>query len=661
MPNRRIGGYFPVKIMALLGWLMLLAACLPSPVRAAKWAEIPRELLLLQSNPYDPGAGALIVFNNGGLQLFYKNNIWWELKVYRRMKIFNDSGKRYATVTLSYGEGESIADIEARTILPNGTIVQLDKMQIFDTPRISGLGRYAALAYGKAKRFTIPGVENGAIIEYRYTKTSEDIFFLDPWFFQSEDHTLRSTFMATVPREFQYVGGFVNMRVEPQSSLERWVDGRGNTYTWTVENLPGIKTEPFMPSPEHLRGGMHFVMTYYQDSDSRFPILDDWNRVAEGYGDAYRSRMGRRGRIPGVVQELTAGASTPAEKIARIFDYVQRQIQYVPLEGVGTTGNYAGSILDGKQAENVDMNVLLMAMLDEAGITAYPAMLAPRDGLPLNQGIPSPVQFKRLITCVPLSDGQVVWLDPVIRGTPYGILPWQDQGVAAFVVRGPGSWITTPETTHLNRETRTLKVFLIATGQVTCSGSIAATGQNAIEYRRRYAYVNDEEQRKTFLTHIQKQVTGIELERFAFVDQLNGADPVNLSFSFRGTDYATVAGKRLLVNPALMERLDRDLLPAGQRVNSIQLGPVQETMDQVTLVVPEGYTVEQLPAPVTVQSPFGRFLAAYRETSEGIVYTRRFSMTQPNLSAQYYNELRAFFDQISLADQQQIVLRAIEK
>lgn len=277
--------------------------------------------------------------------------------------------------------------------------------------------------------------------------------------------------------------------------------------------------------------------------------------------------------------------------------------------------------------------------------------------------MPSPAQFKRLVTYVPLSDGQTVWLDPVIRGTPYGIVPWQDQGVTALVLKGSGSFMTTPTTAAMSRETRTVKLTLSADGHINGHGNISATGQNAIVYRKRYAYVNDDEQRKTFLAWIRRHTPSAELDSsvskaFVFRDQINGVNPVQVDFSFRGTDYATAAGKRLLVNPALLERIDQNILPAGPRANPIQLGPVQEVTDKITIAVPEGYTVEQLPAPVTVQSAFGRFLATYQTTPEGIVYTRSYSITEPNASARYYDDLRAFFDSISQADQQQIVLMA---
>ena len=138
------------------------------------------------------------------------------------------------------------------------------------------------------------------------------------------------------------------------------------------------------------RAGMHFSWASFNTSRGRYSILENWKDVDDSYRGHYRSFMGRRGSIPAVVDSITAGISNPFDMASQIYDYVQRNIRYVPLSFAGSTGNYSGRILAGKRAETIDMTVLLCAMLDEAGITAYPAMLAPLDGLPFSSSMPSP-------------------------------------------------------------------------------------------------------------------------------------------------------------------------------------------------------------------------------------------------------------------------------
>lgn len=637
--------------------IRLLAYCLmffslwvswPTNTHAVKWKEVQQELLGLSQNPFDPGSGAMIVFNDGSLRVFYTGSVWWELVIYKRIKIFNETGRKYATVTIPYLSQEKISDIRARVILGNGETVDMKAHTVADLP---GPDRY-----GKIKKFTIPGVDDGSIIEYQYKTTSENIFYLYPWFFQGYDFTLSSTLTLTVPREFQYKGSFVNLSQQPETSQERWIDGRGTTYTWIVRNLPGVREEPLSRPAQNRRGGMNFTWVSFNTNRGRYPLLEDWKDVDDIYRDHYESRMARRGAIPALVDSLTAGIDDSYEKVARIYDYVQRNIRYTPMSFIGSTGNYSGRILARKRGESIDMTVLLCTMLDQAGIRAHPAMIAPWDGMPFTPSMPTPVQIERLVTFVPVEGGESIWLDPTFMGTPVGVIPWQNQGVSALVLDGSGRITKTPTTTHMNQEERELSLKMNADGSVSAEGSITASGEMATGYRLDYAYNGDADREDAFKNQIQRYLSDVSLSKLEFNDQSDGATPVTIAFSFKGTGLAAAAGNRLLVSPAVFGRIDAEVLPDSERDSPVHVGPVERTLDRVTLVPPEGYAVESLPTTVLVRAPFGRFMASYKKTADGVLYTRQYALNHATISVRLYQELRSFFNRISQSDQQQVVL-----
>lgn len=637
-----------IRILSTCLLLFSLWASLPTSVFAVKWKAVERELLGLNQNPFDPGSGALIVFNDGMLRVFYTGDVWWELTIYRRIKVFNETGREYATVTIPYHRQEKISDIRARVILRNGETVDMKSNTVADLP---GPDRY-----GKIKKFTIPGVEDGSIIEYQYKNTSENIFHLYPWFFQGYDYTLSSTLTLTVPKEFQYKGGFVNLDQQPETSRERWIDGRGTTYTWTVRNLRGVQAEPFSRPMRNRRGGMNFTWVSFNTSRGRYGLLEDWKDVDDIYRDHYVSHMARRGAIPAVVDSLTAGIDDPYEKVARIYDYVQRNIRYTPISFIGSTGNYSGRILARKRGESIDMTVLLCTMLDQAEIRAHPAMIAPLDGVPFTPSMPTPVQFERLVTYVPVEGGESIWLDPTFKGTPFGVIPWQNQGVSALVLDGSGVITKTPTTAHMNQEERELALIMNSDGSVSAEGTISASGEMATDYRRSYAFDNDEAREEAFKNRLQRYVSDVSLDRWAFNDQPGGTAPVTMEFSFQGTGLATSAGNRLLVSPTVFGRIDEEVLPDAKRESPVYVGPVERTLDSVTLVPPEGYVVESLPTTVQLRAPFGRFMAGYKKTPDGVAYTRQYALNHAAISPRLYQELRSFFNRISESDQQQVVL-----
>jgi len=91
---------------------------------------------------------------------------------YIRIKIFSERGiESQSRIDLPYLSGSEIRDIAARTIKPDGTIVELKKDAIFDRTLVKGSGLKL-----KAKSFALPGVEPGSIIEYRWREIHRDMY-----------------------------------------------------------------------------------------------------------------------------------------------------------------------------------------------------------------------------------------------------------------------------------------------------------------------------------------------------------------------------------------------------------------------------------------------------------------------------------------------------
>src|SRR5712692_7140283 len=105
--------------------------------------------------------------------------LFWEVRLddsaedlilnhYIRIKIFTERGKEtQSKVQIPFGKffGEEIKikDIAARTIKADGTIVELQKDDVFESTQVKASG-----AKIKVKAFAVPGIEAGAIIEYRW-------------------------------------------------------------------------------------------------------------------------------------------------------------------------------------------------------------------------------------------------------------------------------------------------------------------------------------------------------------------------------------------------------------------------------------------------------------------------------------------------------------
>jgi hypothetical protein len=161
-----------------------LAASASPLLRADQWTAPTKEELSMTSQPEVPGAAAVYLDRQETTE--DKLHVW---SVYVRLKVLTEKGKDYANVELKYGSsnsggGYTVGDIAGRTIHPDGTVIPFTGKPY--EKLIEKTKGYEGFTH-MAKVFTLPDVEVGSIIEYRYSLRYDDHYYLSPdWFIQSE-------------------------------------------------------------------------------------------------------------------------------------------------------------------------------------------------------------------------------------------------------------------------------------------------------------------------------------------------------------------------------------------------------------------------------------------------------------------------------------------
>src|SRR6202158_2155483 len=150
----------------------------------------------MKSNPLDPGAGAVVLFKRGQIDVIEKSSLFWTTRTqtYVRIKVFTDAGRDAGNVSVEDAKFVRISKIEGRTILPSGEIIPLDTSKIFRGKAYTEGKNFAILE----SSFTFPSVQPGAIIEYQ-VEENEDWFYPPPWIFDTREvGTLQSSLKVTI-------------------------------------------------------------------------------------------------------------------------------------------------------------------------------------------------------------------------------------------------------------------------------------------------------------------------------------------------------------------------------------------------------------------------------------------------------------------------------
>lgn len=182
-----------------------------------------------------------------------------------------------------------------------------------------------------------------------------------------------------------------------------------------------------------------------------------WEGVGRWY-DRLVSEVPRNATaVRAKARELAAGKSTPREKAEVLADFARRQVRYVAVEvGIGGFRPSAPEdVLGRRWGDCKDKAFLLVDLLREAGIEAWPALIRAASGNRVDRDFPSPDEFNHAIVAVS-PDGLGLAEDAPVAGgylfldatQTYGGLSWlqpavQDQD--ALVIRdGRGTLVRTP-------------------------------------------------------------------------------------------------------------------------------------------------------------------------------------------------------------------------
>ncbi len=159
----------------------------PPVVTGDEWQPITQEELKMTGAPEAPGAPAVYLYRQVDRKDLGRSNTEYN---YLRIKILTEEGRKYGNVEIAYPrEQANISNIRARTIHPDGTILNFDG-KVYDQTIIKSKGSKFL-----AKTFSMPDVRVGSIVEYHFNYDFADGYvFGSHWILSEELFTKKAVF-----------------------------------------------------------------------------------------------------------------------------------------------------------------------------------------------------------------------------------------------------------------------------------------------------------------------------------------------------------------------------------------------------------------------------------------------------------------------------------
>ncbi|MFN0107702.1 MAG: DUF3857 domain-containing transglutaminase family protein [Blastocatellia bacterium] len=574
-----------------------------------------------------------------------------------RIKLFSERGKdAHSKIDIPYLNGVSVKDIAARTIKPDGTIVELKKDAIFDRELIK-TGRFKL----KAKSFALPGIEPGAIIEYRW----REVYGYITNYVKME---LQRDIPAQVVRYYLKPNPFVSVPMKTMSfqmNTPQFIKEKDGFYRIELTNVPAFREEPNMPPEDQVKAWM---LVYYSANEKKSP-MDFWKEEGKRLYELRKGDMKVNDDIRRVAAEAIGDATAPEQKLERLFNYCRTKIKNVNDDASGLTAEQLQKLKDNKSpadtlkrgyGSGLDIDFLFAAMATAAGFESRYVKLGDRSRKFFDPNFTDDYFLGGYNIAVKLGD-KWRFFDPASAYVPFGMLRWQEEGISALVTDPKESqFVETPiSPAEKSLKKRTGKFRLTEDGTLEGEVRVEYTGHFAVEMKED----NDDEtseQREKKLSNSVKSRIGAELSDIKIESANDPLKPFAYTYKVTAPGYAERTGKRLFLQPAFFQKGISQMFSSSSRLHDLYFHFPWKEEDYIEITLPDGYALDNAESPGSLNLGEGgsyNVSIGITQDKKILVYKRNFTFNLLMLKKTSYPTVKGAFDTIHNGDNHAITLK----
>ncbi len=513
------------------------------------------------------------------------------------------------------------------------------------------------------KKFTIPNVQEGSIIEYTY-QVSEETHLIDDFYFQSAYPVLHSEFRMSIPTnlELAFTKEGYNDLEKSENSLTN--DGSTNVtyYRWIMKNVPALRQEPYTPNPRDYMDKMvsSVARVRYYDGTAK-DLASTWETVVEKLNEAtlFGERFRNKKNAQEMADPIIQGKDTPKDKLIALYDYVTKNIALTEDGWVYLEQSFV-DILKNKKGTRAEKNMLLAYLLQGAGIEATPVLVSEHDRGRVSSFSPNLSEFSTVIVQAKLSSTDVLLLDTAEPLRPPGILPSHlayGFGLLVDNTLKPAGWVDLQK----QKSVEYIDVKCqVKDNQLFADVSMSQKGLFAVADRRRLK----EEKPDAFFKKEFKNLLGPngQIKNAAFDNQDKIHESLNGHCQLSTENWADVNEERIYFSPMLTFGYEENPLRNSERKYPVDFIETFDEIYIITFSIPSGYIVEDAPktAKIAIADGSAKFDYLVSQTPTEIKITSKLQIKVPVIAAESYTYLRALLDLVSAKHNEQIVLKKVE-
>lgn len=579
------------KILCLCAVLFSVTACLSQDI-FPEYGSFSNYERTLRRCEFDTDAVAIVLMDEAVSNYDDENQLITDRHV--RIKILKEKGFSAANITIPYYSNngfEFISGLEGM-VFNNGESGEGFKSKL-------GTGSVYTVELTKrvsALKFTFPDIRIGSIIDYKYRSTMKSYGGLDDWNFQQEYPVVTSRYMLNIlpNTEFSYLvnkNADLDIIIKPEQ-------GAGRVY-FEMNNIPGLNDEPYMDARRDYLQKVTFQLSSYRTIFSgRRSYMNNWQEVnLELLGTTeFGSQIDKNISKAQDVVKAARLLEVPEKIMCSIHDYVRHNFNWngiyskYAMEGVK-------KVWDLRNGTSGEINLMLVNLLRDAGLDAYPLLVSERFNGKVSPEFPFVDQFNSVFAAVVIN-GKYYYLDGTDKFTPAQLVPFDILNTNALLVKRKGGGIIQIKNEEL-KFSEQVNSYINVDENGKASGNVVVKSADYARVKKMEAISSDRTafKNKYFsgegLSGVELKLTNEENDSLELIQECN------FNMDLRGT------GGYRYIPLDLFSGFAGNPFISNTRFSNVNFGYRRNINLHCEIKLPSAFSVDEVPKDIILKTPEG--------------------------------------------------------
>lgn len=495
---------------------------------------------------------------------------------------------------------------------------------------------------------------------YRYntsiTKSYKDIKYFTKLYFNDQYPIEKKTITVEIPnwldvelKELNFEGYTIKKSVKNNEK------NNAKIYTYSIEDLPAMFNANNAPGPTYIYPHILILAKSYTQNEKTEPLFNSTKDLYTWYKSLVNSLKNDNTAFKAKVAELIKDAKTDEEKIKNIYYWVQDNIRYIAFEDgiAGFKPDEASNVFNKRYGDCKGMANLTKQMLIEAGFDARLTWIGTKR-IAYNYSTPN-LSVDNHMICSLFKDDKIIFLDGTEKFNAFGEYANRIQGKQTLI-EDKDNFILKYVPTHKAEFNKETFIYNLRLENETLIGSANKTYNG--ESRSGLLYFFDQlktDKKDEFLeSFLNKNNSNIKVSQIETSNLLDRDLNVNVAYniaiknaasSFDDSIYIDLDIDKELANYDFKDRKVDYIFNSKKYLESI-----------ITLKIPSGYKVSQLPKNIEVSDENYNLNVSFAIENETLIYKKLFQITNAKIETKNFEQWNAFITQLNALYKEQIIL-----